>query len=138
MTENAEESNSKLPLLSRHDFQSLIKDILLLENYLVEEKADTKAKEQLIQNLVMTCLIAQKIVRDGDIETKKIEKIQTAFKINILESIEAKRGELNKLPNLLKLPFLISKFELAPQQIGWTKIAFYLAIVLKHHKLKSY
>lgn len=45
MTENAEESNSKLPLLSRHDFQSLIKDILLLENYLVEEKADTKAKE---------------------------------------------------------------------------------------------
>ena len=138
MTENAEESNSELPLLSRHDFQSLIKDTLLFENYPVEEKADTKAKEQLIQNLVMTCLIAQKIVRDGDIETKKIEKIQTAFKINILESIEAKRGELNKLPNLLKLPFLISKFELAPQQIGWTKIAFYLAIVLKHHKLKSY
>lgn len=83
MTENAEESNSELPLLSRHDFQSLIKDTLLFENYPVEEKADTKAKEQLIQNLVMTCLIAQKIVRDGDIETKKIEKIQTAFKINI-------------------------------------------------------
>lgn len=142
MTENAEELSLELPLLSCSDFKSLIEDTLVGENYSFEENEDPKLKIRLVRELIATCLIAQKIVRHGNTETIILSKIQKKFKIELFKGIEPKKTELNRRPYLLQLPFLISNFELTPHQIGWAKIAFYLAIVIKHHnkqhKLKSY
>lgn len=130
--------NLQLPIFNHHQFQKLIEDTLLLENYNFFEKEDTKPKEQLVQNLVMTCLIAQEVVNKGNMSEKTLSKLVRGFNIQLFIPLEPKKVELNALPKLLQLPFLISNFPINKKEKMWAKIAIYLAIVLRHHKLKSY
>lgn len=138
LTDNDETKNLQLPIFNRHQFQKLIEDTLLLDNYNFFEKEDTKPKEQLVQNLVMTCLIAQEVVNKGNMSEKTLSKLVRGFNIQLFIPLEPRKVELNALPKLLQLPFLISNFPINKKEKMWAKIAIYLAIVLRHHKLKSY
>lgn len=144
MPTNEQSVEPELPFFNRHQLSVLIDDILLMENFVMNEEAETISRYQIKHNLIITFLTVQKIVRDDKVSPRLLEKLHKKFELGVFAGMELSKKNLNKQPKLLQLPFLISqvskvsKPKLTEHQITWLKIGIYLSLILKHHKLKTY